>query len=163
MDLGLLLLRLLLGLLVMGHGSQKLFGVFGGGGLDGTGAFFEKLGFRPGRPMAALAGLTEFGAGLLVVVGLLTPLAGAGIIGTLLVAGAVNAGKGLWAQQGGYELPLVYAVLGAVLALTGPGSWSIDALLGLDWSLPVSLAAIGLGAVAGLGAAAMRRKASAAS
>lgn len=158
MDLGLLLLRLVLGALLFGHGAQKLFGAFGGHGLEGTGGFFASIGFRPGKAMALVAGLTELGAGVLLALGLLTPLAGAGVIGTLLVAGSVHAPKGLWGQDGGYELPLVYAVLGAVLALTGPGAYSLDAVLGLQPSLTYSLGAIALGLVAG-GAVVARAKA----
>ena len=157
MDLGLLVLRVVLGALLIGHGSQKLFGAFGGHGLAGTGAFFESLGFRPGRLMATVAGASEFGAGVLLLLGLLTPLAGAAVIGTLIVAGSVHGAKGLWAQNGGYELPLVYAVLGGVLALAGPGAYSLDAALHLSWSLPVSLAAIALGVVSGVGVVATRR------
>lgn len=149
MDLGLLLLRLTLGALLMGHGSQKLFGVFGGGGLEGTGKFFASAGFRPGKLMALVAGLSEAGAGLLMVLGLGTPVAGAAIVGTMFVASSVSAAKGLWAQQGGYELPLVYGLLGAVLALTGSGEHSVDALIGLNPTLPISLAAIALGLVSG--------------
>jgi len=150
MDLGLLLLRLVLGLLLVGHGSQKLFGAFGGHGLDGTGGFFASIGFRPGKPMAFVAGASELGAGVLLVLGLGTPLAAAALIGTMLVAGSVHAAKGIWGQNGGYELALVYGVLGAVLALTGPGALSFDALLGLHASLPIALGAIALGVVAGL-------------
>lgn len=149
MDLGLLLLRLVIGGLLVGHGAQKLFGAFGGHGLEGTGGFFASIGFRPGKPMAFVAGLTELGAGVLLILGLLTPLASAGVIGTLLVAGSVHAGKGLWAVNGGYELPLVYALLGAVLALTGPGAYSVDALIGLQPSLVWGAGAIVLGLVAG--------------
>jgi len=149
MDLGLLLLRLVLGALLVGHGSQKLFGAFGGHGLEGTGGFFASIGFRPGKPMAFVAGLTELGAGVLLVLGLLTPLASAGVIGTLLVAGSVHAGKGLWGQNGGYELPLVYATLGAVLALTGPGAYSLDALIGLQPSPAWGAGAIVVGLVVG--------------
>jgi len=135
MDTGLLLLRLAVGLLLSGHGSQKLFGRFGGHGLAGTGGFFHSVGFRPGRRMAFAAGLTELGGGLLLALGLLTPLAAAAVIGTMAVAASVHVSKGLWGQNGGYELPLVYAVAAATLAFTGPGAASFDNLLGLeDWS-----------------------------
>ena len=162
MDLGLLLLRLLLGGLMIGHGAQKLFGTFGGSGLEGTGRFFERIGFRPGRPMAFIAGITQFVGGLFIVPGVLTPLAAAAVLGTLVVAATVHGGKGLWAQKGGYELAFVYSGLAAALALTGPGSWSVDRLLGLD-SLPVwfglAASALGLasGALVALRASALRR------
>lgn len=157
MDIGLFVLRLLIGLLIAGHGAQKLFGLFGGHGVAGTGAFFDQLGFRPGRTMALIAGATELGAGLLLALGLLTPLAGAGVIGTLLVAASVHAGKGLWNTDGGYELPLVYAVIGAALALTGAGAHSLDAALGLAWSPLASWGAIALGVLSGAGVLAARR------
>lgn len=150
MDIGLLLLRLAIGALLAGHGAQKLFGLFGGYGLEGTGGFLASIGFRPGKPMALVAGLTELGAGLLLILGLLTPLAAAGVIGTLLVAGSVHAAKGLWGQNGGYELPLVYALVGVALAFTGPGAVSLDALLGLRTSPVLGLGAIALGVVSGV-------------
>ena len=108
MNTGLLVLRLVLGLLLVGHGSQKLFGLFGGPGLAAAGGFFDSLGFRPGKPMAIVAGASEAGAGVLLALGLLTPLASAAVIGTLVVAGSVHWAAGLWAQNGGYELPLLY-------------------------------------------------------
>src|SRR4051794_36906519 len=102
MSIGLLLLRLVVGLLFVGHGTQKLFGWFEGPGLAGVGAHFEGLGFRPGRPMAAVAGVCEAGAGLLLATGFLTPLAGAILIGVMLnAAGAVHAPNGLWINNGG--------------------------------------------------------------
>jgi putative oxidoreductase len=132
MDTGLLLLRLVLGLLLIGHGSQKLFGAFGGHGLDGTGGFFHSIGFRPGRPMALVAGVSEVGAGLGLAVGLLTPLAAAATVGTLFVASSVHWKNGLWGQNGGFELPLFYSVAAVVLAFTGPGAYSLDNVVGLD-------------------------------
>jgi len=151
MNTGLLLLRLVLGLLLVGHGSQKLFGSFGGHGLDGTGGFFDTIGFRPGRQMAFIAGISEVGGGALLALGLLTPLASAVVIGTLVVAGSVHLAKGVWGQDGGYELPLLYVVGAASLAFTGPGRWSVDHAAGLDsfagngWGL----AALVLGALGG--------------
>jgi putative oxidoreductase len=132
MDTGLLILRLALGLLLIGHGSQKLFGLFGGHGLDGTGGFFHSVGFRPGRPMAYVAGASEAGAGLLLALGLLTPLAAAAVVGTLFVASSVHWKAGLWGQNGGFELPLVYSVAAVALAFTGPGAYSLDNAVGLD-------------------------------
>src|SRR5207248_5394346 len=101
MNLGLLVLRLVVGLLLAGHGAQKLFGWFGGHGLAGTAGFFEKLGFRPGKPHAFLSGLAEFGGGVSIVLGFLTPLGAAAIIGGMGVAiGAAHAGKGFFVMEG---------------------------------------------------------------
>jgi putative oxidoreductase len=161
---GLLLLRLAVGLLLIGHGSQKLFGLFGGPGLAGAGGFFHSLGFRPGKPMAIVAGASEAGAGGLLVLGLLTPLASAAVIGTLVVAGSVHWGAGVWAQSGGYELPLLYVAAAAALAFTGPGAYSLDnafgfeSLAGTTWGL----AAVVIGALSGLAVVARARRALAA-
>jgi len=151
-DTGLLIVRLIFGALLIGHGTQKLFGWFGGHGLDGTAGFFHSLGFRPGRVMAAVAGLSEAGGGLLLALGLLTPLAGAAIVGTLLVAGSVHLENGVWGSKGGYETALLYAALAAAVAVTGPGSVSLDRALGLDdnWTVLVGLAATGIGLLSGL-------------
>ncbi|HEV7888118.1 MAG TPA: DoxX family protein [Acidimicrobiales bacterium] len=136
MNLGLLLLRLVVGLAMASHGAQKLFGWFGGHGVSGTGAFFEsQLGFKPGRTHATMAGLTEFGAGLALALGLLTPLAAAGIVGIMLVAVVtVHVKNGFFAGEGGYEYNLVLATAAASLAFTGPGRFSIDHALGWDLS-----------------------------
>jgi putative oxidoreductase len=132
---GLLIIRALLGLLLFAHGTQKLFGWFGGHGLDGTGGFFEQVGHRPGRAMAAMAGLSEAGGGTLLLLGLLTPLGVAMVVGVMTVAAvSVHGSNGLWATNGGYELPLSYAVIAAGLGFTGPGSFSVDHALGLDLS-----------------------------
>lgn len=150
MDTGLLILRVVLGLLLVGHGSQKLFGLFGGHGPQGTGGFFHSIGFRPGRPMALVAGVSEAGAGLLLALGFVTPVAAAAIVGTLFVASSVHWKNGLWGQNGGFELALVYAVAAVALAFTGPGGFSLDNLVGLDhfngpgWG--VLAAALGLAA-----------------
>lgn len=129
---GLFLIRAVLGLVLIGHGAQKLFGWWGGHGLDGTGGFFHSLGHRPGRQMAALAGASEAGGGALLFLGLITPFGAAAVIGTMAVAAiSVHKDNGLWATNGGYELPMFYGVTAAALAFTGPGSFSIDNGLGL--------------------------------
>ncbi|MER7756156.1 DoxX family protein [Kitasatospora sp. NPDC097643] len=127
-DAGLLLLRLTLGLTMAAHGSQKLFGWFGGGGIDGTGQFFTMSGYPAGNTMAVVAGLTETLGGLALAVGLLTPLAGAAIVGTMVNAIAVTWGGGFFAPKGSeYELLLTAGA--AALALTGPGRYAVDRFL----------------------------------
>jgi putative oxidoreductase len=130
MNLGILIIRLVVGLTFMGHGAQKLFGWFGGHGLKGTGGFFESIGIKPGYQMALLAGLAEFIGGALFALGLLTPLAGALIAGTMLVAIIkVHASNGFWASQNGYEFNLVLLAVAIGVALIGAGSYSIDAII----------------------------------
>jgi putative oxidoreductase len=149
MDTGLLILRLAVGLTLVGHGSQKLFGWFGGYGLEGTGGFLEQLGFRPGRRAALMAGLTEAGGGALLTLGLLTPLAATMSIAVMLVAiVSVHLSKGFFASNGGYEYPLLLAVAALTLAITGPGQISLDALLGTERAgLPWGIAAAALGSL----------------
>jgi len=108
MDIGLLLLRLTVGLTLAAHGAQKLFGWFGGAGLDVIGQFFEPLGFYPGRRHALMAGLVETVGGLLLALGLLTPIAAALVFSVMLVAAvSVHLKKGFFIATGGYEYNLV--------------------------------------------------------
>lgn len=126
-DIGLLAVRVGFGGLLAVHGAQKLFGWFDGPGLSATQAGFEAMGYNPGKIFGTLAGLTELGGGLLLLLGLATPLAAAIALGTML--NAVNAmwGTGLV----GYEPALVFAIATAALAFTGPGRFSLDA--GRPW------------------------------
>jgi len=150
MDAGLLLGRVVLGLLMAAHGSQKLFGWFGGYGIAGTGGFMESLGFKPGRFFAAAAGATEFVGGALIAAGLLGPLGPAMVISCMIVAIAtVHWAGGVFAQNNGFELPLLYAVGAASIALIGYGAYSIDAVLQLSWSETVIWAVLALGVIGG--------------
>jgi putative oxidoreductase len=135
MALGILIVRLVVGMALAAHGSQKLFGWFGGGGIAGTAPFMEQLGFRPGRLHAALAGIAETVGGLLLAAGLFTPFAAAALIGVMVVAaGSVHWGKGFFLQNGGYEYTLVLAGGALAVAFTGPGAISLDRSLGISWS-----------------------------
>jgi putative oxidoreductase len=128
MDLGRTALRFVIGPLFVGHGTQKLFGWFGGNGPDGTGAFFEQIGLKPGKRQATAAGAAETAGGALLTLGALTPLASGLITGTMITAiRKVHAAKGPWVTNGGYEYNLT--LIAATLALTeaGPGRPSVDA------------------------------------
>jgi putative oxidoreductase len=153
MDLALFALRIVAGLLMAGHGAQKLFGSFGGHGIAGTGQFFESLGLRPGQRHARLAGLSEFGGGLLLALGLITPLGAAAIIGVMTVAIlTVHLPKGLWATEGGYEYNVVLIAIAFALGCAGPGGWSIDHALGLNTGgVGWGVAALGAGVLGGIG------------
>ena len=132
MKIGRLLLRLTVGGFFFGHGTQKLFGWFGGPGLAATGGMFEALGFRPGRFLAALASAAEVGGGLLVALGFLGPVGPALILSVMIVAAvSVHWKNGLFAMSNGIDLSLLYGIGAAALAFTGPGLYSIDAALGL--------------------------------
>jgi putative oxidoreductase len=154
MSLGLLILRLVVGGLFIGHGTQKVFGWFGGHGLEGSGQFFDALGLRPGRTTALLAGTTEAGGGLLLALGLLTPLAAAGITAVMVAAiWTAHLSKGVWNSNGGFEYPLTLIAAVVALAGVGAGNWSLDNALGLDlagtgWALAALAAGIVGGALA---------------
>ncbi|HYL26973.1 MAG TPA: DoxX family protein [Candidatus Nitrosotalea sp.] len=133
MDIALLIVRLVLGLGLAAHGSQKLFGWFGGGGVAGTGTFFEGIGFRPGSLFALAAGLGEFGGGLLTLLGLGGALGPVIIVVVMLVAiGSVHYNKGYFASGGGWELPAANIALAIAVAFAGNGAYSLDTALG--WS-----------------------------
>ena len=137
MSLGLLILRLAVGLTVAAHGSQKLFGSFGGGGIGGTAPFLEQLGFRPGRRHAFLAGLSEVVGGLFLALGLLTPLASAVVVAVMFTAGvSAHLSNGFFAHKGGYEYAFILAVSAMAIAFTGPGEFSVDQVIGISWSGP---------------------------
>ncbi|MGE6613328.1 DoxX family protein [Peribacillus sp. NPDC076916] len=129
-NIGLLIIRLVIGLLFIGHGAQKLFGWFGGHGLKGTGGWFESIGMKPGVTMALFAGVAELIGGLLFALGLLTPLAGIMIAGTMIMAIVkVHAPNGLWATANGYEYNLTLLAVAIGIALVGPGQYALDSFL----------------------------------
>src|SRR5205823_11042824 len=147
MSIGLFFLRVVVGALFVGHGRQKLFGWFGGGGPDGTGQFFEQVGLKPGRRHALAAGAAEAGGGLAFALGAATPAAAAAISSVMITAiKTVHWEKGIWTAAGGYEYNLV--LLGGVFSLTenGPGKWSIDGALGRTrWGTGWALASLATG------------------
>ncbi|MFJ5899330.1 DoxX family protein [Streptomyces sp. NPDC093064] len=151
MNAGLLVLRVVVGLLIAGHGVQKVSFRLGGNGLAGGTEEFRHDGFRGGRLTALVAGGSQIGAGLFLAAGLLTPLAAMAAMGVMTVAGTVKWPKGLWVQNDGYEYPLVLVIVSAALALTGPGQWSVDHALGTTpWPLWLVVAAVLAGPLSGL-------------
>jgi putative oxidoreductase len=157
---GILIGRLVIGLLMAAHGAQKLFGWFGGYGLRNTGGFMEQLGYRPGVLFAAAAGLGEVGAGMLVALGFLGPVGPALMISVMIVAAITVHWGNLFATKNGIEMPLLYAVAALVFAFVGYGAYSIDALLGFPspWSLTATLATVAIGIIGGLANVAIRRR-----
>jgi len=155
MDLALLALRVVVGALFAGHGAQKLFGVFGGGGLQGTAGMFDQIGLRPGWLHARVAGTAEFLGGLLIALGLFTPFAAAVLIGVMTAAViTVHLPNGIWNTNKGYEYNLVMATVVFALSGVGAGAWSLDnafgfGLHGTGWALGALLVGLlgGAGAV----------------
>src|SRR4051794_10643538 len=151
MDFGLFLIRVVVGLLLAGHGAQKLLGWWDGPGIEGTTGMMGHLRYHPPRPFAYVASATEVIGGLFFAVGLLMPLACAAIIGQMVnAAWSVHKQNGLWITKSGYEYPLVLAVVAAGMAFTGGGAWTLDYVGGNDFGNPIwGVVAIGLGIAAG--------------
>ena len=157
-----LALRATAGGLLAGHGAQKLFGSFGGHGIEGTAGWLESLGMRPGKPWALMAGASEFGSGMLMSLGLLGPVGPISAFGPMLNAWALaHAGKPIWNTSGGAELPLMFMASAGALALAGPGRFSLDRVLGIKVPAPIAGLAI-VGVAAGLAVSLIRREQTAA-
>jgi putative oxidoreductase len=159
MDTGLLIARLVFGTVLAAHGAQKLFGWFGGHGIAGTGGYFESIGFRPGRVLAAAAGLGETAGGLLLATGLFGPVGPALMLSVMMVASSLHWNNGLFATTNGVELPLLYGAAAVALALTGYGAHSLDAALGLSrfWTPDLIWTALAIGLIGGVANLALRR------
>jgi putative oxidoreductase len=157
-DTGILGLRLTLGAYLAAHGAQKLFGALEGGGLDTTATHFHHVGIRPAHPMAALAGGSEFVGGLLTAAGLADPVGPVAIAGAMTVATTVHGDKGPMGAKGGYELPFLNLAAALALAASGPGRYSLDAILGRRLPKPlIKLTLAGAAALTAYNAAAVIR------
>jgi putative oxidoreductase len=140
--LGILLLRAVAGLTIAAHGAQKIFGWFGGPGMPGFIGMVRGLGIKPARFWAYAVAVVEFLGGLLVALGLLTPIAAIAVFADMVVAIVlVHVAKGFFNQSGGYEFPLLMAVVMLTLALTGPGAASLDGLIRMHLPQPMTLVA----------------------
>jgi putative oxidoreductase len=139
-SIGVLILRLLIGLVIAAHGSQKLLGWFGGGGIAGTTRMVQAQGFRPTWLWALLVILGEFGGGLLLALGLLTPLGAAAVFGAMLMAALkAHLPNGFWNSKRGFEFPMTLGIGAFVIGLIGPGRYALDALIGLTLAWPLYL------------------------
>ena len=161
MSLGLLVVRIVIGLFMAAHGVQKLFGWFGGYGLRNTGEFMVQLGFPSGPMFATAAALGELVSGILVAFGLLGPVGPALMISVMIVAMVtVHWDNGLFATKNGIELPLLYAIVALSLALTGYGAYSLDAALGVTarWTTSVTWIVLAIGVIGGFANLAIRKR-----
>lgn len=155
-DIGLCIVRVVVGLVFAAHGAQKLFGWWGGPGMERWIGVMQGMGVRPPRVWAAVSSLNELVGGLLLAVGLLTPLAAAVLVGqSMVIIARVHWSKGFWATKSGYEYPMVLGAASLGLAFAGPGAWSIDRYLPLGllyrpiviWIMVAVALAIGLIAI----------------
>ncbi len=165
MDLGLFIIRVVFGLLMIGHGTQKLFGWFGGYGLSGSSGFVASRGFAPAKFWTATGSISEAVGGLLFLLGFLSPLGSIAIAAAMLTAIIGFHWPKFWASDGGYEHPLVMLTAAVGVGLSGPGAYSLDAAYGTSLPQPVTavvavLAALGF-LVSVVGAASRRRAAGA--
>ncbi len=159
-DLGILLVRIIIGAGIAVHGSQKLFGWFGGHGLRGTGGFMESLGFRPGVPFAFMSGIGEFAGGLLILLGFLGPIGPALVIAVMTVAIAtVHIHNGFLSSNNGFELPLTYIAGALAAAFTSSSMLTLDSLFGISLfhSAAATWAFVAIGVIGGLLAVGARR------
>jgi len=153
-SLGLLLLRFAVGVVFIAHGYNH---IFGGGKIEGTARWFNSLGMRPGILHAWVASLTELGAGALLILGLLTPFAGAGVVGVMLVAWITNHRKNgffIFRPGEGYEYVMTLTFCGLLFGGTGGGKYSLDHALGIfdppGWSTAIIAMLLGIVGAAGL-------------
>src|ERR687898_2681599 len=141
-----MIVRVAQGSLMAGHGAQKLFGAFGGPGVEGTSQVMEMLGLKPGQPWATLAGVSEFGGGVLTALGLLNPLGPLGVIGSMSIATTkAHWGKPIWVTEGGADLPVLNIAVSTALMIREPDKYSLDRILGIrlpTWIGPLGLAGI---------------------
>jgi putative oxidoreductase len=155
MELGLVVLRVVVGGLFAGHGAQKLFGWFGGHGREGTGKFFESVGLHPGRQLALVAGAAELVGGVMLALGLFVPLAAALLTAVMLAAiWTVHRANGIWNTDGGWEYNAVLIAVAFAVSAIGTGDWSLDAAFGIDaagvdWALGAFVVGV-LGAAVGV-------------
>jgi putative oxidoreductase len=151
LDAALLILRLGVGLTFAAHGAQKIFGWWGGPGINAWKGAVANMGFRPVALFAAISALAEFGGGLLLAAGLFTPVTGAVLIGqSTVIIGQVHWPNGFFNTKGGYEFPLVLAVGAIALVLIGAGASSIDAAIGFSLDANLRVALVILGIIGGL-------------
>ncbi|CAA9375243.1 MAG: Membrane protein, distant similarity to thiosulphate:quinone oxidoreductase DoxD [uncultured Chloroflexia bacterium] len=148
-DVGLLIARATAGGLLAGHGAQKLFGLFGGYGIQGTAGWLESTGMKPGKFWAYVAGGSEFASGLSMALGFLTPIGAVSAFAPMLTAwNKVHMGKPVWGTEGGPEMPILYMTLATMVGLAGPGRYSVDQALDIDvpaWMVAATAAGVAAG------------------
>ena len=151
---GLLILRVAIGVIMIGHGAQKAFGWWGGPGIAGWTSAMTRMRIRPPWAWAYISMVGEIGGGILLILGLLTPLACAAIAGSMLVAiYLVHLPRGFWVSKGGYEFNLAILAAAVGLALVGPGDASLDAALRIHLPEPITLIVLTVAVLASVGVA----------